>query len=541
MTQIEAKNKEGLINGISKHLFLEIQSYIPFNTILNIFRHSKKYQEVLNVNISIYQKWFIKNKIKFDYDLYISIDKFLAFLQKEFHNFTKEEDKASLTKIIEEIKDEKKTKENISDIPPLRNRDISYEEKINWKKDIYSNYLSLGYEYICHHGHRFQITDQSEQEIIPSQCFPNVCVISTDNNFIIPASMMEKLIDLDIRPVTRSKVLFYNDTGKEEIVLNKLERFYVSRNRVVTSNCAKAPKNKNYDIKFKFKKIELIQICLDLEKDFTYLSKYFGIDLLESIDDIKNDKVLLFEHMKNKIMNYELLETTNTFSLTLKFNGDCFTSFDLVFKITRHVDNLKRYTLTILQGYDTLTHEEIYEENNKKEKVLLGYKDIIILKYDNVFYSSLGTLNDLSIVLPKSNDEMLKNKFLEFFNLKENNYSLRTLHLKLNNIINVGELLKNIAKFRVLESLAVKDPVKDAKELLNLVENIMKIHTIKYLNLYYLGKLTSEEKANISQYSQNILFVDVYKERKRKDNNLIILEIDEKYNLEVDRLYQFTY
>ena len=541
MTQIEAKNKEGLINGISKHLFLEIQSYIPFNTILNIFRHSKKYQEVLNVNISIYQKWFIKNKIKFDYDLYISIDKFLAFLQKEFHNFTKEEDKASLTKIIEEIKDEKKTKENISDIPPLRNRDISYEEKINWKKDIYSNYLSLGYEYICHHGHRFQITDQSEQEIIPSQCFPNVCVISTDNNFIIPASMMEKLIDLDIRPVTRSKVLFYNDTGKEEIVLNKLERFYVSRNRVVTSNCAKAPKNKNYDIKFKFKKIELIQICLDLEKDFTYLSKYFGIDLLESIDDIKNDKVLLFENMKNKILNYELLDTTNTFSLTLKFNGDSSTSFDLVFKITRHVDNLKRYTLTILQGYDTLTHEEIYEENNKKEKALVGYKDLNVLKYDNLFYSSLGTLNDIKIVVPKSIDEMAKNKFFEFFNLNENNYSLRTLHLKMNNSINFGELFKNIAKFRVLESLVVKDPIKDIKELLNLVENISKIHTIEYLNLYYLGTLTSEEKAKISQYSQNILFVDVYKEKKPKDNNLIIFEIDEKYHLEIDRFYQFTY
>ena len=541
MTQIEAKNKEELINGISKHLFLEVQSYIPFNTILNIFRYSKKYQEELNVNLSVYQKWFIKNKIKFDYDLYISIDKLLAFLQKEFHNFTREEDKASLIKVIEEIKDEKKTKEKISDIPPLRNRDISYEENINWIKDKYSNYLTLSYKYICHHGHSFQITDQSEQAIIPSQCFPNACVISADNNFIVPASMMENLIYFEIRPVTRSKVLFYNDTGKEEIVLNKLERFYISRNRVITSDCAKSPKNKNYDIKFKFKKLELIQICLDLEKDFIYLSKYFGIDLLESIDDIKNDKVLLFENMKNKILNYELLDTTNTFSLTLKFNGDSSTSFDLVFKITRHVDNLKRYTLTILQGYDTLTHEEIYEENNKKEKALVGYKDLNVLKYDNLFYSSLGTLNDIKIVVPKSIDEMAKNKFFEFFNLNENNYSLRTLHLKMNNSINFGELFKNIAKFRVLESLVVKDPIKDIKELLNLVENISKIHTIEYLNLYYLGTLTSEEKAKISQYSQNILFVDVYKEKKPKDNNLIIFEIDEKYHLEIDRFYQFTY
>ena len=537
MTQIPAKNKEGLINKISKNLFLEIQSYIPFNTILNIFRHSKIYQEELNVNLSIYQKWFIKNKIKFDCDC-ITNDKLLAFLQKEFHNFTKEEDKKSLIKIIEEIKDEKNIKENISNIPPLIDKDIEYEENIIWKEDKLSNYLNLGYSFICCHGHRFHITNESVQEIIPSKCFPNVCVISTDNNFIIPASMMENLIILDIRPVTWSKVLFYNDIGKEEIVLNKLERFIISQNRVVTSTFTKSPKNKNYDIKFKFKKLEEIKICLDLEKDFTYLNKYFGIDLLESIDDIKNDKVLLFENMKNKILNYELLDTINKFNLRLKFNGDCFTSFDLVFEIIRHVNNLKRYTLTILQGYDTLTHEEIYEENNKKEKVLIGYKDINIIKYNNTFFSSLCTLNDIRVVLP--NDEMIKNKLIEFFNLNENNYSLRSLFLKMNNNINVGELFKNIAKFRVLQSLVVKDPIKDIKELLNLVENILKIHTIERLNLYYLGKLSLEEKTKISQYSQNILFVDANNEKIRR-HNLIIFETDEKYALKVDRLFRFEY
>ena len=349
---------------------------------------------------------------------------------------------------------------------------------------------------------------------------------------------MENLIVLDIRPVTWSKVLFYNDIGKEEIVLENLERFIISRNRVVTSTFTKAPKNKNYDIKFRFKKLEEIKICLDLEKDFTYLNKYFGIDLLESIDNIKNDKVLLFENMKYKILNYELLDTINKFKLTLKFNGDCFTSFDLVFEIIRHVNNLKRYTLTILQGYDTLTHEEIYEENNKKEKVLLGYKDINILKYNNAFFSSRDTLNDIRIVLP--NDEMVKNKFIEFFNLNENNYSLRSLFLKMNNNINVGELFKNIAKFRVLQSLVVKDPIKDIKELLNLVENILKIHTIERLNLYYLGKLSSEEKTKISQCSQNILYVDANNRDIRK-HNLIIFETDEKYDLKVDSLFHLEY
>jgi len=350
--------------------------------------------------------------------------------------------------------------------------------------------------------------------------------------------MMENLINLDISPVTRSKVLFYNDTGKEEIILNKLERFIINRNMIVTSDYSKPPKNKNYDIKFKFKKIELIQICLDLEKDFTYLSKYFGIDLLESIDDIKNDKVLLFENMKNKILNYELLDTTNKFSLALFFYGNYFTYFELIFDIKRHDDNLKRYTLTIIQWYDGLTHEEIYEENNKKEKVLVGYKDINILKYDNIFFSSLDTLNDLRIVLHKSNDKVLKNKFIDFFNLNKNNYSVRKLFIKMNDNINYGELFKNIAKFRVLQSLTVKDPIKDIKELLNLVENIFKIHAIEKLNLYYLGKLSSEEKSNISQYSPNILYVDG-NNKDISNHNLIIFEIDEKYDLEVDKIFSW--
>ena len=136
MTQIQAKNKEELINNISNYLLLEIQEYIPLTNTLNIFRYSKKYQEKLNINLSIYQKCFIKNKIKFDFD-YISNDKLLAFFQKEFHNFTSEEDKTFFIKIIEENKKGKKYKENFTSIPPLISNNIEYEEKIIWKEDKY--------------------------------------------------------------------------------------------------------------------------------------------------------------------------------------------------------------------------------------------------------------------------------------------------------------------------------------------------------------------------------------------------------------------
>ena len=173
MSQTSAKNKEGLINKISSNLLLEIQTYIPFNIILNIFRHSKKYQEYLNVNLSIYKKCFIKNKIKFDFNI-MSLNNILVFFQKELHKFTSAEDKAFFMKIIiEEFKNRNKIKENLSYIPPLIKKKIQYEENIIWKEDKDINYLILGYEYICHHGHKFHITDESEQKIIPSQCFPN--------------------------------------------------------------------------------------------------------------------------------------------------------------------------------------------------------------------------------------------------------------------------------------------------------------------------------------------------------------------------------
>ena len=219
--------------------------------------------------------------------------------------------------------------------------------------------------------------------------------------------------------------------------------------------------------------------------------------MLESIDDIKNNKILLFENMKNKILNYKILDIKNIFHLTLRFKGSYDISFDLDFEIIRKINNFKIYTLKILVGYNSLVLEEIYEENIKKEKYLIGYKDINLLKYNSTFFSSLDTLNQISVVIP--NDEIVENKFIEFFNVNKNNYSLRSLFIKLNNNINVGDIFKNIDKFRVLKSFVVKDSIKNKNNLLNLVENISKIHTIERLMLFYLAKLSSEEQKNISQ------------------------------------------
>ena len=85
------------------------------------------------------------------------------------------------------------------------------------------------------------------------------------------------------------------------------------------------------------KKLEKLQICLDLDRELTFLNKYFNIDLLESIDDIKNNKILLFENMKNKILNYKLFDTMNIFHLTLRFKGSYDISFDLDFEIIRQL------------------------------------------------------------------------------------------------------------------------------------------------------------------------------------------------------------
>ena len=165
----------------------------------------------------------------------------------------------------------------------------------------------------------------------------------------------------------------------------------------------------------------------------------------------------------------------------------------------------------------------------------------ILKKKKNIFFSSLDTLAHISVVIP--NDEIVKNKFIEFFNVNKNNYSLRSLFIKLNNNINVGEIFKNIDKFRVLESFVVKDSIKNINDLFNLVENISKIHTINCLKLFYLGKLSSEEQKNISQYSQNIIFVDINKEKEGycEKGKLKIYEIDEKYESESDSLFILEY
>ena len=112
--------------------------------------------------------------------------------------------------------------------------------------------------------------------------------------------------------------------------------------------------------------------------------------------------------------------------MELKFNNSN-NSFELEFEIKRYVNNLKRYSFKISKDFFDLFHEEIYEENIKKEKMLIGYKDINILKYNNVFFSSLGTLKDIRVILP--NDETVKNKIIEFFNLNKNNYSLQSLFI----------------------------------------------------------------------------------------------------------------
>ena len=53
----------------------------------------------------------------------------------------------------------------------------------------------------------------------------------------------------------------------------------------------------------------------------------------------------------------------NKFHLTLRFKRSVDISFDLDYEIIRQINNFKKYTLKILVGYDSLVHEEIYEEN----------------------------------------------------------------------------------------------------------------------------------------------------------------------------------
>ena len=102
----------------NKYLSNSIFSYIPFNTLLNIIKKSKKYQEDLNISLFTYQSIFIFKKLKINFDE-INIDKFIEFINDEFKLKI---NKNLFEKLIEEKKAEKA-------IIPMNNLSINKEQE----------------------------------------------------------------------------------------------------------------------------------------------------------------------------------------------------------------------------------------------------------------------------------------------------------------------------------------------------------------------------------------------------------------------------
>ena len=139
--------KENFFKKIkSKYVSKEIFSFISYNKFLQMVKYNKSFQKKENISLYSYQKVFLENKISIDFNR-LSIDELINFLNKEFNNFTKANDKKNLQKIIKEIesnktsiKEKKKEKAKGKEKKPTV---IQLTQNINWKQYNNKNIVEL--------------------------------------------------------------------------------------------------------------------------------------------------------------------------------------------------------------------------------------------------------------------------------------------------------------------------------------------------------------------------------------------------------------
>ena len=492
-------------NSISKYLFKNISLYVPFNIMINIVKYNKKYQSYLEVNLPLYKKLFLKKRLPIDYDG-IGFDKLRAFLKEEFNSFTKNSDKKILKKIIEEIKEENKVDKIESDQYNYDFEYIKYNRNLTWSafnQLICLKLYSDNYDLPTHCYPNF------EQIIVPAGLFPNLKILYTDTNYILPASILKNLEEINIILYSQNKILFYNDINEEELNLTSLKNFYINRQmcRIKSKKKLNEKKNNkkyNYKIKFNLTNLEILSIIVELNEDLSFLADYFNLNYIyDSLTNVKKKDSLLtiFNEMKNKILYYQATEQIKKFILKVIIyepNGTPCPKFKFI-----KLKNGKKYTFSMKNfsakdgAFFHKCYKEIYKENEEGKKILKyfsNYNDI------QTFHDilSLDNLNALKIC--DSGRNLDKNIFNKLFNIKDNNYSIQELYLDLNTkYINYDYLFKNIPKLKCLKRLNFINHVKNNKKLLTLIENVSKLPFLEKLKIEYFGKLSQKEINSIEK------------------------------------------
>ena len=166
-------------------------------------------------------------------------------------------------------------------------------------------------------------TNLEEQINVPLGLFPNLKVLNTNNNFIIPSSMLINLSELYISYKNQdNKLLFLNDINKGEIDLNNLEyqdlwtygAYKALPNKKI--NQKEETSKKNYNIIFHITKLKQLKMYISSNCDNIFLEKYFDFNLLEILDiqplnkkratfiDLINKKEKYFKMMSMQNLNY---------------------------------------------------------------------------------------------------------------------------------------------------------------------------------------------------------------------------------------------
>ena len=259
--------------------------YSSFYLFLKVLKINKKLRNFLDISLFLYQKIFILQKLKINFDG-INIDKLIQLLNKEFKNFNNLNDKNNLVKIIEEIQNDKNNFYSQKNIIVAQNQEIkiSLTKEIKWTKN--ENIIKLDIQ---------QLYNIPEKQItIPSGVFPNLKVLYMNNKFIVPSSMVINLSELIINYCFSNKILFLNDINKEEIDLNNLLYLTIKSSPKKDGNhyYDNIKHNSNYKIKFHIKNLQQFSIDTFSNDDNSFLISYFDLDIIYDASLNKKNKDL---------------------------------------------------------------------------------------------------------------------------------------------------------------------------------------------------------------------------------------------------------
>ena len=401
--------------------------YSSFYLFLKVLKINKKLRNFLDISLFLYQKIFILQKLKINFDG-INIDKLIQLLNKEFKNFNNLNDKNNLVKIIEEIQNDKNNFYSQKNIIVAQNQEIkiSLTKEIKWTKN--ENIIKLDIQ---------QLYNIPEKQItIPSGVFPNLKVLYMNNKFIVPSSMVINLSELIINYCFSNKILFLNDINKEEIDLNNLLYLTIKSSPKKDGNhyYDNIKHNSNYKIKFHINNLQQFSIDTFSNDDNSFLISYFDLDIIYDASLNKKNKDLY----KLKEQYYQFPSIMNSLNyLSIKNKIVINRDFNIIknFEMKTFKTGLKHYWFNAehFNGDAKICRihylEEKYEENKAKQKILKFYKNYFYFNDINIPKN-----NSLNVIKIRDRGRNLKASDInKIFGIKKNNYSVQEIYLNFNN------------------------------------------------------------------------------------------------------------